>query len=108
MTLLDRLTGLEEPKFAVHDFHAVNALYAWGDATRAQIASRLNASTRAEHHLTAAEEAQWNSWADNIDAAGPSIEGKVRYVDKIHQYLILAEVGLLSKAEVASLMSVPS
>ena len=106
MTLLDRLLGLEELKFAVHDFYAANRLYAQGDATRVQIKGALNGSADPSHHLTAAEQNQWDGWADNIDLE-PTLNDKVNYVDQIHSYLILGEVGLASKAQVKTWLNVP-
>jgi hypothetical protein len=105
MTLLDRLIGTEEPKFPVHDFYAVNRMYAQGDATRAELRNMLNGSADVEHHLSAAEETQWGNWADNIDAQNAN--GKVIYVDRIHAYLILGESGLATKAQIKAWLSVP-
>ena len=106
MTLLDRLIGMETPKYSVHAFHAVCALYADGNATRVQARDYLNAATNTSLHLTSAEEAQWGSWLNEIDGQGTAA-AKAMYVHRVHQYLILAEEGVLSKAEVKSLLNVP-
>jgi hypothetical protein len=82
--LIDRITGLDpsRPKINIHRFIATERLYAFGEWTRAQLATEFN--------LQGAEATQASQLADKIDAV-TGATNKTLYILRAESVLMCIE-----------------
>jgi hypothetical protein len=80
MSLLDRLTGIEEPKLPVHQFWAALTEYAAGKITEANILDAFDI-------LSGTDLSEWQ-WLVGKYVASTN---KSSFIEKIHVIFILAE-----------------
>lgn len=82
--LIDRLSGeaVDRPKINLHRFMAAERLYAFGEWTRAQIATEFN--------LQGSEATQATQIADNIDAQ-TGATNKIIYIARVESVCMCLE-----------------
>lgn len=91
MALLDRLLNLEDPKIPTHQFMAALAEYKRGAIAKQNVVDAFD--------LSIDEATALQAWLDNLDS--DTVNRAM-----IHDILLLGEVGLYSKAQVQSRLSI--
>lgn len=80
--LIDRISGEDGEKINLHRFMGVQRLYAFGEWTRAEIATEFN--------LQGAEATQAGALADKIDAQ-PDADSKALYILRAESVMMCIE-----------------